>query len=55
MEPIVRVSISNDCEWETQFIPWLEEKEKNNVGVEDGVFVVCFLTYARRVALHIYH
>ncbi|KAE8740795.1 hypothetical protein FOCC_FOCC013694 [Frankliniella occidentalis] len=39
MEPIVRVSISNDCEWETQFIPWLEEKEKNNVGVEDGVFV----------------
>ncbi len=48
MEHITRVNISKDCEWETEFITWLEEMEKNNVGVEDGVFVVGVITYAFR-------
>ncbi|KAJ1518903.1 hypothetical protein ONE63_011489 [Megalurothrips usitatus] len=35
-----RVAInSDDHDWETAFIPWLEDNEKKKVGVEDGVFV----------------
>lgn len=37
---IHRVTISADQDWETEFILWLEDQEKKNIGVEDGVFVV---------------
>lgn len=35
-----RVAIKSDEDWQTFFIPWLEHQEENNVGVDDGVFVV---------------
>ncbi|XP_034246113.1 uncharacterized protein LOC117648058 isoform X1 [Thrips palmi] len=34
-----RVAIDTDLNWETDFIPWLEDKERKRIGVEDGVFV----------------
>lgn len=35
-----RVDITEDKNWSSYFIPWLEALEKDGVGVEDGFFVV---------------
>lgn len=39
IDDVDRVILNCEEDWETHFIPWLEVHEKNNVGVEDGVFV----------------
>ena len=40
IDNVDRVTVRSDEDWEKGFIPWLENHEKHNIGVEDGVFVV---------------
>lgn len=40
------MSIDTDENWTTQFIPWLENNERNIIGTEDGVLVVRTVTFA---------
>lgn len=34
------IHVHSDDNWETRFIPWIEEMERAGVGKRDGVFVV---------------
>lgn len=40
IDNVDRVTVKSDEDWKNGFIPWLENHERNHVGVEDGVFVV---------------
>lgn len=43
---VQRVNLPRDvCDGHESFVVWLERQEKNQVGVEDGVFVVENLTF----------
>lgn len=42
---VERVNVERDEHWETSFVTWLEDKERRNIGVENGVFVVSVITY----------